>query len=122
MNHDIQRHDDHEGRMAKSDLKRLAEYSAKLFAMIDENEELDGWVQEKISIAADYIGSVYHYLDYEKTAAEAINQGPREFEESIHESVRRDLAEKWSQKYKNSINCDSPKGFSQRAHCAGRKK
>jgi len=32
------------------------------------------------------------------------------------------LAEEWSQKYKNSINCSHPKGFSQRAHCAGKKK
>jgi hypothetical protein len=32
------------------------------------------------------------------------------------------LDEKWSQKYKKSINCAHPKGFSQRAHCAGRKK
>ena len=29
---------------------------------------------------------------------------------------------KWSDKYKRSINCDNPKGFSQKAHCAGRKK
>ena len=32
------------------------------------------------------------------------------------------IDEKWSEKYKRSINCDKPKGFSQRAHCAGRKK
>ena len=32
------------------------------------------------------------------------------------------LDEKWSQKYKSSINCANPKGFSQRAHCAGKKK
>ncbi len=32
------------------------------------------------------------------------------------------LEEKWTQKYKNSINCSSPKGFSQKAHCAGKKK
>ena len=32
------------------------------------------------------------------------------------------LTEKWSQKYKSSINCSHPKGFSQRAHCAGKKK
>jgi hypothetical protein len=32
------------------------------------------------------------------------------------------IDEKWSQKYKSSINCANPKGFSQRAHCAGRKK
>ena len=29
---------------------------------------------------------------------------------------------KWSLKYKKSINCSNPKGFSQKAHCAGRKK
>lgn len=33
-----------------------------------------------------------------------------------------DVAESWSKKYKNSINCNNPKGFSQRAHCQGRKK
>lgn len=28
----------------------------------------------------------------------------------------------WSDKYKRSIDCNNPKGFSQRAHCQGRKK
>ena len=28
----------------------------------------------------------------------------------------------WSSKYKKSINCNNPKGFSQKAHCQGRKK
>ena len=32
------------------------------------------------------------------------------------------VSEKWSAKYKRSINCANPKGFSQRAHCAGRRK
>lgn len=32
------------------------------------------------------------------------------------------LDEKWSEKYKRSIDCSHPKGFSQRAHCQGRKK
>ena len=32
------------------------------------------------------------------------------------------VTEKWSQKYKSSINCGNPKGFSQKAHCAGKKK
>ena len=33
-----------------------------------------------------------------------------------------ELMEKWTQKYKNSINCSNPKGFSQKAHCASKKK
>ena len=32
------------------------------------------------------------------------------------------IEEKWSAKYKRSINCDQPRGFSQRAHCASRQK
>jgi hypothetical protein len=38
------------------------------------------------------------------------------------ESTEQELDEKWSQKYKSSINCSNPKGFSQKAHCAGRNK
>jgi hypothetical protein len=32
------------------------------------------------------------------------------------------INESWSQKYKKSINCSHPKGFSQKAHCSGKKK
>ena len=38
------------------------------------------------------------------------------------ETAERVIAEKWSNKYKSSINCSNPKGFSQKAHCAGKKK
>jgi len=34
----------------------------------------------------------------------------------------KSVMEKWSAKYKKSINCSNPKGFSQKAHCAGKKK
>jgi hypothetical protein len=33
-----------------------------------------------------------------------------------------EVTEKWSEKYKKSIDCSNPKGFSQKAHCDGRKK
>lgn len=32
------------------------------------------------------------------------------------------IDERWSEKYKKSIDCKNPKGFSQKAHCQGRKK
>ena len=32
------------------------------------------------------------------------------------------IGEDWTKEYKGSINCNNPKGFSQRAHCQGRKK
>jgi Domain of unknown function (DUF6321) len=48
----------------------------------------------------------------------------RQLIEYAEQEIAREkmLAEKWSQKYKSSINCSHPKGFSQRAHCAGKKK
>jgi hypothetical protein len=33
-----------------------------------------------------------------------------------------EIDEKWSKKYKDSIDCSNPKGFSQKAHCQGKKK
>jgi hypothetical protein len=56
---------DREGAMAKADLFKLANYSHKLFQQIDDNDQLEGWVQAKITKAADYVASVYHYLEYE---------------------------------------------------------
>lgn len=35
---------------------------------------------------------------------------------------KKEVDEKWSEKYKNSIDCNNPKGFSQKAHCQGKKK
>ena len=32
------------------------------------------------------------------------------------------MGESWSAKYKKSIDCNNPKGFSQKAHCQGKKK
>ena len=52
-----------------------------------------------------------------------------EITETVSEEYRNKIAsslltkyESWSQKYKQSIDCDNPKGFSQKAHCAGKKK
>ena len=87
--------DDHEAKMARADLYKLAEYSIKLFKLIGENEELDGWVQAKITKASDYISSVYHYLEYEKMAKGAVEQGPRNFEESVEQQVKNSLKEQW---------------------------
>ena len=35
---------------------------------------------------------------------------------------KQEMEEVWSEKYKKSIDCSDPKGFSQKAHCQGRKK
>lgn len=61
---------DREGAMAKADLFKLANYSHKLYQQINDDDQLEAWVQAKITKAADYIASVYHYLEYEMKFSE----------------------------------------------------
>ena len=56
---------DDEGRHAKMQLQKAAEYSIKLTKMMDDMTQLPSWVQSKITKASDYMSAVYHYLDYE---------------------------------------------------------
>ena len=62
--------DNHEAAMARADLYKLANYSMKLFKMIHEGQELEGWVQAKITKAADYVASVYHFMEYEMKSSD----------------------------------------------------
>jgi hypothetical protein len=57
--------DDHEVDMAKSELYKLAEYAPKLLDLIKNYDELEGWVQAKLTKASDYVSDIYHYLKYE---------------------------------------------------------
>ncbi len=56
---------DDEGRMAKSQMYKMAHYVSKLSNMLDDMEQLPSWVQSKITKASDYMSAVYHYLEYE---------------------------------------------------------
>ena len=42
--------------------------------------------------------------------------------DSPRKKKKKKMSEGWSDKYKQSIDCDNPKGFSQKAHCQGRDK
>ena len=54
--------------MARAELLKANDYSAKLFDMVANAEQLPGWVASKITKAGDYLSSVFHYLDYEMNA------------------------------------------------------
>ena len=55
--------DGHEVDMALSDLQQLEKYAPDVAQMASQYSDLPGWVQSKITLAADYLDSVYHYLD-----------------------------------------------------------
>jgi len=61
---------DREGAMARADLYKCANYSLKLFKKLSDDDQMEAWVQAKITKAADYIASVYHYLEYEMKFSE----------------------------------------------------
>jgi hypothetical protein len=53
---------DDESDMAKSQLHSIESNTSKLLSKIDDNEQLDAWVQAKLTKAQDYLQSVYDYL------------------------------------------------------------
>jgi hypothetical protein len=58
-------HVDEEGGMAKSQLFKMAKYALMLHDALEDETQLEAWVQSKITIASEYLGKVKHYLEYE---------------------------------------------------------
>jgi hypothetical protein len=83
---------DREGAMMKADLFKLANYSLKLFKKVQDEDQFESWVQAKVTKAADYIASVYHYLEYEMKFSEYAHQ--LEQAEMMSEGARQDLKNK----------------------------
>jgi hypothetical protein len=61
-------HKDHEVQMAREQCYHIATHAIelhKLLQQVTEEQGLDGWVAEKITIANDYCRTVKEYLEYE---------------------------------------------------------
>lgn len=56
-------HPDHEGEMAVAQLHRISEMAKEMLGMIGKNDELQGWIQYKISRAFNDIGDAYNYVE-----------------------------------------------------------
>lgn len=65
---------DDESDMAHGQLRSIKSLTDKLCNMIDDGEQLDAWVQSKLTIAEDYLNSVYNYLAGEES--EEMNDMP----------------------------------------------
>ena len=61
-NHDD--YDEYRGQMAKIQLMSICDKARELAEMLEEDTQLEGWVESKITIAEDYIETVYDYLKY----------------------------------------------------------
>jgi hypothetical protein len=58
---------DYEGSMAKSQLLKMKKYAIALCNMVEDETQLEAWVQAKITKASDYMSAVFHYLDYQNS-------------------------------------------------------
>mgnify|MGYP003662716289 CR=1 FL=1 len=88
---------DHEVQMARGDLYKIAKYGIKLHEMlkgVSEEQGLDGWVQAKITKAADYLGSVYHHLDYEMKFDEVTESKKEDVKEAAPKKMKVTDADK----------------------------
>tara|TARA_R110000824_G_scaffold389853_1_gene586091 strand:+ start:72 stop:776 length:705 start_codon:yes stop_codon:yes gene_type:complete len=56
---------DREGHMAKSQLYKIAKYAVELMENLHDDDELESWVQSKITKAAAHMSAAKHYLEYE---------------------------------------------------------
>jgi hypothetical protein len=65
-------YDQSEIDMAGRELLKAQEYATKLSEIVPTLPGLDGWVASKITKAADYLSSVFHYLDYEINETEDV--------------------------------------------------
>ena len=71
---------DHEVEMARSDLFSAAKNAKQVYEMIhdvSEEEGLEGWVQEKIIKANDYLNTIREYLEGKQIQQESVVEGVR---------------------------------------------
>jgi hypothetical protein len=56
---------DYEGEMAKSELRNVIQNAQEVFNMLDDDTQLEAWVQSKLTKANEYLDSVTQYLKYQ---------------------------------------------------------
>jgi len=90
---------DEEGWMAKSQLYKIAKYAGELHSMIGDTDQLEPWMQAKITKAADYMGAVKHYMEYSMVSNVAQAVVPMDVEpeavpmESVKEEEEKSIEE-----------------------------
>ena len=65
----------HDGKTTKADLLAIHKKAGELYNMIGEDEQLEGWVQEKVSLTAEYIDSLHSHINYEKNKPASVGDG-----------------------------------------------
>ena len=96
INEDDWKQSDDESDMAHSQLKSIQSNASKLMNMIDNNEQLDAWVQSKLTKAQDYLQSISDYLtgeegDESEVYEKKLTSAEKKKKEEIVKSMKKDF-------------------------------
>jgi hypothetical protein len=126
LNEDDWMQKDDESDMADSQLKSIQSNTSKLMDMIDDNEQLDAWVQAKLTKAQDYLQSVSDYLTGEEGEEIYEKKSPKDYDgdgkiESSEEEYKgvkdkaikkaKNLAKTVAKKLKENSSSDKAKAW-----------
>ena len=64
--------EDYDGEMAKRSLFHMSQQAQQLHDMLLGDENLEPWVSEKISLAADYLEKAFKAIIYDKSAGKGL--------------------------------------------------
>jgi hypothetical protein len=84
---------DHEVQMARAELYKIAKYAIKLHELlrnVSEAEGIEAWQQSKITKAADYIGSVFHSLEYDQKVMTPVTSESKNSKFAMTETEKTD--------------------------------
>ena len=90
-------------------------------------EEVDSDQKEMVDGIVDMLNQVKDINNRKEMALDRLKDFKKQnikinTKDFLQKSGLVSIDETWTKEYKKSINCNNPKGFSQRAHCAGRRK
>jgi hypothetical protein len=88
---------DHEVQMARADCFHAAKNAIELHRLlknISERQGLEGWVSEKITLAADYLRTVKEYMEYEQQKGSSINFEPTDYNNAIDQFLGENVNER----------------------------
>lgn len=92
---------DQEGQMAKVQLKKIAEYAMKIYSSLQDDTQLDAWVQDHIAKAAELMDQVGHFMEGQKddtlmqpVAEKKLSKAEKTKKEDIIMALKKKKAEK----------------------------
>jgi hypothetical protein len=86
--------------MAKSDVVQSVKSATAIFSILkNSDDEIEGWVQEKLAKAEDYLDTVREYLEGKSMPAEGMSAGVRMQRALQREKEKRERSERYAEKH-----------------------